>query len=69
VIEFSHALEEILFTPRLQLRVLDRLFQVPAPLCEIKLLAEAEEWRVCADDSTPKTRGPMAREKEGLIDP
>ena len=32
---------EILFATRLQLWV-DRLFQVPAPLCEIKLLAEGE---------------------------
>ncbi len=47
MVELRHAVEEIeiLFAPRLQLWV-DRLFQVPAPLCEIKLLAKAEDAQV-----------------------
>jgi hypothetical protein len=70
--EFLPALEaleeiEILFAPHFQLWV-DRLFQAPAKLCEIKLLAEAEDTRVRVDKTTPKTRAPVTRENEMEIE-
>ncbi len=65
VVELRDAFEriEILFAPRLRLWV-DRLFQVSAKLCEIKLLAQAEDAQVRVDETTPETRGPMACEGE-----
>ncbi len=66
--KFRPALEaleeiEILFAPRLQLWV-GRLLQLAAEFQEVNLISETEDAQVRVDESTPETRGPMARECE-----
>ena len=54
----------ILFEQPPHHRVRDRLFQLPAEFHEVNLISETEDRRVWVDESTPETRGPMARERE-----
>jgi hypothetical protein len=59
------ALEGIVpFAPRLQLWADHRLLQISAKFQEVNLISETEGTRVRVDESTPETRGPMARECE-----